>query len=124
MIKVLNDSTIVGRKTLYVYAYVEVDDLAGEYSTTSEEMECVANKAMVAECFNDMKLYGIFGDTIKQAIQLYTDDCYEYPTIRDMLDNRDEECYKYWLDNHTTLEEHHTNVDGYNIYIKVFTNKW
>lgn len=123
MIKVLNDSTIVGGKTLYVYAYVEINDLVGEYSTTSKEIECAANKAMDTECFNDMKLYGIFGDTIKQAIQLYTDDCYEYPTIRYMLDNRDEDSHKYWLDNHTTLEEHHTNVDGYNIYIKVFTNK-
>lgn len=124
MIKVLNDSAIVGCKTIYVYAYVEVDDLAGEYSTTSEEIEFVANKAMEAECFNDMKLYGILGGEIKRSIRLYTDDCYEYPTIRDMLDNIDEECRNYWLDNYTTLEEHHTNVGGYNIYIKVFTNKW
>lgn len=122
----------LGPLYLDVYVYVELNENdPAEYINgigTSINTDEIANKAIKdGSCFTNKKMYGIFGEIIKQSVEVYRDDSYDYLTIDDMINNRDTDYYEKWKDTYKTLEEYIASVKynnkSYPVYIHIFTER-
>ena len=136
MIEVLKDTVNVASKTLHITAYVELN----EHDETEYKLGCgpVVDVETIAKlaiqkssCLTNKELYGIFANSIKDSLDICSDDCYEYETIEQMLKQR---CYEqniefrsYWNSKYTTLEETSQTVEyngkTFNTHIIIFINK-
>lgn len=131
MIEVHKGGFNIGPKYINVYVDVQLDENnPDEYVSgigASIDSEAIANLALKeSNCFDTQK-FGEFGEIIREYIRVDADDAYDYKTIDEMLNNRDENHYSRWLERFTELYDCITDVEyngkHYKCYINIFMNK-
>ena len=121
----------IGPKYVHIIVDVQLDENnPDEYIPgygRKVDTNLIANKALKETESIDKNKYGIFADVIKEYIEVDHDDCYDYHTIDDMLNNRDSEHYEKWLTKYEELESYITEVEYegkyYSCYINMFMEK-
>lgn len=132
MVIFLEDTKLIGSKTLNIHVYVELED--GNEDEYIRGLGSVVDTCQIANtafqkssCLTDSSLYGCFGKSLKEDIDVDDDDSYDYPTIEDMLKRRNDKSMQEWNKRFLTLEELKTVVDYnnklYNVYIHIFTEQ-
>lgn len=126
------DSALIGSKTLNIDIYLELeDDNKDEYISgvgSVVKTDKIANRALQQSCCLENKLlYGIFGESLKEDIDVCSDDVYDYPTLEHMLKNRTPELLAEWNKQYRMLEEQQEIVDynnkSYKVYIQIYTER-
>lgn len=125
MVEVYKDSLSIANKTVFVKAYVEMNDYNEDEDVDSEEIVDKILQEQEQHIFNS-NIFGIFAKDVKKLFCLGLDNLYK-GTIDKMLENMTEDGARKWNKHYNELYSSVATTEykgkKYKYYIEAFITK-